>query len=88
VKMADAQSRMLTPPEVAERLGIDAHKVITFIRRGELVAFDLANPGSRRPRWRISDEALNTFLLRRQSRPEAARVRRQRRQTKDVISFF
>jgi hypothetical protein len=78
---------MLTPPEVGRQLGIDAAKVLRFIRAGELVASDLANLGSRRPRWRIAPEALKSFLERRQSRPAPTITRRRQRDPR-VKEFF
>jgi excisionase family DNA binding protein len=86
MSQATAIPRMLTPPQIAERLGIDAHKVVAWIAAGQLVAVNVSD-GAKRPRWRIAPEALEQFLRRRQSKPAAAPVRR-RQQPKDVIEFF
>ena len=58
-----------TPPEIAKQLRVDVAKIIARIRAGELVAIDVSTPGSRRPRYRISDEALQDFILRRKYGP-------------------
>jgi hypothetical protein len=79
--------KMLSPPQAAKLMGVDPHKVTAFIKSGDLVAFDLASPGSRRPRWRIAEDALETFLLRRQSRP-APPARKRRRQPAEVKEFY
>lgn len=55
----------LTPPALAKRWGITPEKVIAFIRRGELRAFDVASPGSKRPRYRILLDAVCEFEHRR-----------------------
>jgi hypothetical protein len=58
-----------TPPTVAKRYGVSVNKILDLIRLGEIEAFDVANRGSRRPRFRISAEALERFELARSSRP-------------------
>ncbi len=78
----------LTPPAIAEELGIRQSKIATWIRSGELIAVDVSETRGGRPRWRISREALDSFLLRRQSTPPAEPIRRRRRQDENVIKFF
>lgn len=75
------------PPAIAKQLQIDAEKVRELIRLGLLVAVDVASPGSRRPRFRISEEALNDFLLQRQVRLPVKPVRR-KRQNENVKQYF
>jgi len=76
-----ATPRMMSPPAVAQRLGIDAHKVVSFIRSGELLACNLASAGSRRPRWRIAEDDLQEFLAKRRSSGPAPRPQRRKRNT-------
>jgi hypothetical protein len=56
-----------TPPELADRWGISPAKVLSFIRRGELTAVNLATRLGGRPRWAISAEAVAAFERRRSS---------------------
>jgi len=67
----------MTPPQVAKLLGIDPGKVVAWIRRGELVAVNVAESTEGRPRYRISPEALEAFFSRRQAKP-TQQVRRRR----------
>ena len=70
------EPKYLTPPEVGRLLGMKPESVIDRIRAGELHAVDLARKGSRRPRFRVSPQALADWLLR---RSVVAPVRRPRR---------
>jgi excisionase family DNA binding protein len=81
-------TRWLTPPAVAEQLGIDADRVVRLIRSGEIEAVDVSNRGSRRPRFRISPQALEAFLNRRRVVPPAPAVRRRRSSTAAVKEYF
>jgi len=81
-------TRWLTPPQVAKLLGIDAGKVVAWIRRGELNASNVALDPRGKPRWRIAPEALQEFLLRRKAvAPPPPRPRRRKRAA-DVIEFY
>lgn len=55
------QAAMKTPPELAERWGVSAPKVIAFIENGELEAINIAHRNCTRPRYRISQEAIEAF---------------------------
>jgi excisionase family DNA binding protein len=80
---------MYTPPSMAKLLGVDADKVLGWIRTGELKAFNVATRSSGRPRWRIEQEALDEFLQRRQSpAPVVPQPRRRRRKREGVTEFF
>lgn len=70
-----ASERMLTPPEVARLMKVNADKVLDWIRRGELQAVNISN--GVRPRYRIEPSDLADFKLRRSSRA-AVPVRRGR----------
>lgn len=74
--------RWYTPREVAAERRVRVGKVMTWIRRGELEAINMADDRMGKPRWKISDEALAAFDLARSSRsliatPTAHRRRRQ-----------
>jgi hypothetical protein len=78
----------LSPPQVAEQLGVDPSKVIGWIVRGELVGVNVATRATGRPRWRVSPSELAAFLARRQSTRPAAVPKRGRWQTSGVVEFF
>ncbi len=82
--------RNLTPPLVAQELGVAVAKVIGWIRAGELQALDLANRGSTRPRYSISPESLEAFKKARQVVPlgEQSAAGRLRRQSKRSVREF
>jgi excisionase family DNA binding protein len=77
----------LTVPSIAESLGIDAGKVLGWLRSGELTGVNVAHRRDGRPRWRVSAEALEQFLQRRQSSPPAPPKSRRKRQA-GVIEFY
>lgn len=60
--------------------------IIAAIRRGELRAIDVATPGSARPRFKISPDAIREFEAAREVRPRIKPVRRRRSTT--VIQFY
>lgn len=53
--------RRFTPPEIARALRVSRDKVRTWIEAGELAAVDVAGPGCMRPRYVVSEEALEAF---------------------------
>lgn len=76
-----------TPPELARRWRIKPDRIIRMIRRGELRAFNIAEPSSSRPRYRIPPDAIVEFENRR-SGAETPKPRRRRRQPADVVQYF
>lgn len=63
----------LTPRLIAERLAIKVDKVLDWIHTGQLEAINVArNPRGKRPRWRISHEALKRFEATRSNRRNIA----------------
>lgn len=73
MKSDDASSpKWLTPPQFARQLGVSSEKVLLWIRNGELRAVNVADRMAGRPRWRLSPEAIEEFLRRRQSTAPAA----------------
>lgn len=71
--------KFYTPPEIAKLLKISPESVIAMIRRHELTGFDLASPGSSRPRFRITEAALQDFIARREIKPPTPTTRRPRK---------
>jgi Helix-turn-helix domain len=73
--------------QVAAKYGVDAHAVLAWIRGGELSAIDVAHRRGRRPRWRISQDAIDAFESARSSRPQQVTARRPRAKSAGVIQF-
>ncbi|MBN2291804.1 MAG: helix-turn-helix domain-containing protein [Pirellulales bacterium] len=81
-------TRTFSPKELAERYEVATDKVIAWIRSGELSAFDVGSkPGSQRPRYRISENAIESFEIARSIQPPTPRTRRRRRDP-NVKEFF
>jgi excisionase family DNA binding protein len=77
---------VLTPPQVARQLSVDASTVIGWIRSGELKGSNIGK-GSQRPRYRIQQSDLEAFLKSRQ--PEARTGRKRRtKEPAGEIEFF
>ena len=82
-------SRMLRPFEVADILGVDIDTVRAWINAGELEASDVSRQVSRKPRWLVVEEDLQSFLELRKSRKlTSAQSTRRRKRPTDVIRFF
>ena len=81
---ATATTPMLTPPQVARRLGVKAQRVRAWIRSGELKAANLSD--ATRPRYRVDPIDLQIFLQRRSAGP-APKVSRRRRDS-SITEFF
>lgn len=59
----------ITPPQLAKLWGIDPAKVLTWIRSGELSAFNGAASTATRPRYLITQQAIEDFQKRRAVSP-------------------
>jgi excisionase family DNA binding protein len=78
----------LSVRDVCERYGVSEHTVLTWINRGELRAINVGRrPGAKKPRWRITQEALERFEQLRTPAPPLPRTRRKKR-TAEVIEFY
>ena len=79
-----------TPPQAARLLGVKSDKILAWIHSGELVAANLAtNHNGERPRWRISEDDLGRFLLRRRhTAVPAPEPRRRRKSTSSAAPYF
>jgi len=77
-------------PELADVTRMDQCKILGWIRRGELLAINMAeNPGGR-PRWRVPREAWQAFQLVRsnQATAPAPRPQRRRRRREGYVMRF
>jgi hypothetical protein len=75
-----------TPPTLAKRWRCKPATVISMIRRGELAAFRLGD-GKKRPRFRISPEAVKAVETKK-AEPLVPMPRRRTKRTAGVIEFF
>lgn len=71
--------KWLSPPEIANELGCDVSKVLTWIRRAELPAFDLSERKGERPRYKVRAEDWAEFLRHRRVQPPTLRQKRRRK---------
>jgi hypothetical protein len=53
--------KSFTPAEVGKRYNMSTKTILCLIRSGELRAIRVSPPGSRRPRFRITPEALGEW---------------------------
>ena len=80
--------RASTVKQIAERFGVGEHTVLAWLKSGELRAINVGRTAAKlKPRWRITQEALAEFELRRQAEPPLPRTRRKKRST-GVIEFY
>jgi excisionase family DNA binding protein len=86
--MSDTSQQWRSPPQIAKPLGIDPGKVRGWIDSGELRAVNVATNRGGRPRWRISLEELDAFLLRRQSQAASPTTRRRRRRKREGVTEY
>lgn len=75
-----------TVQEVANLLCVDDGKILGWIHSGQLIGINIAHDVGGRPRWRVSQAALDGFLLRRQSQPPAP-ARRKRTELPPVKQY-
>jgi len=69
-----------TVRDISERYGVGDHTVLGWIRSGELRAINVGRtPAGKKPRWRVTTEALAAFEACRMSSLPPAPVRRRRR---------
>lgn len=80
--------RTLTVKELAERYAVTGQTILAWIRRGELRAINVGRrPGAKKPRWRVTQEALADFELARTPAPPPPRTRRRRQQV-EAVEFY
>ena len=77
-----------TPPEIAKVYHVAPDKVLTWIRSGELPAFNAATRPNGRPRYLINEADLKTFEARRAVVPVTKIPRRRRPKQEGVTEFF
>jgi excisionase family DNA binding protein len=76
----------LSIKDLTRRYGVSQHTVLGWIRAGELRAVNVGRrPGAKKPRWRITAEALAAFELARTPTPTPPRAPRRKRPA-DIVS--
>jgi hypothetical protein len=81
IRLANDNQPFLKTIEAAELLAVGPDKIIDLIGDGSLVAINIArHSGGIRPRWRISREALERFIVSRQPTAAPATARKKRQQ--------
>jgi excisionase family DNA binding protein len=77
--------RYYSPTELAKILGIDSEGILELIHSGELAASNIARSrAAGKPRWRISQEALDRFMASR-AKQSVAPKRRIKTKVKDYF---
>jgi hypothetical protein len=74
--------------DLAVRWKCGLSKLRELIRRGELVATNIALDVTARPQWRVSAESVGAFERRRSSQPAPTPKRRRGRRPDAVKNFF
>jgi excisionase family DNA binding protein len=76
----------LSVRDLCERYGVSEGTVLGWIKRGELKALNVGRrPGAKKPRWRITQQALEQFELARTRTPPPRRARRRKKRPTDTI---
>ncbi len=87
--MVAKSAAMFSVDEVRQRYGVTEGTVLGWIHSGELKAINVGRkPGSKRPRWRVPQSAIETFELIRTASSTPAPSRKIRRPAGDVIQFY
>jgi hypothetical protein len=84
-KESEALPDALTPPQAAKVLGTTPEAVITLIRSGALKGSNVGR-GNQRPRYRVTQDAIDTYLKSREV--ESSRKASKARRNPDVTEFF
>ncbi len=81
-------SSTLSVHDLCERYGVGEHTVLGWIASGELKAVNVGRRlAAKKPRWRITQEALAAFELARTHTPPPPRTKHRKRPA-DVIQFY
>ena len=86
LKPTHPEKHLLTPNQAAEYLNVTPEQVRCLIRKGQLSAVNVGT-GTKRPLYRITQQALNDFLSR-LWQPGLAKQREKFKQGAHVPDFF
>lgn len=75
--MNTQSERYLTPPQVGKMLGVNADKIVSWIRAGLLRASNVSD--GIRPRWRIAPQDLQAHLTARSNQAKQQATTKRKR---------
>ncbi len=75
------------PQSLAKRWNTSAESVLNLIRTKKLRAFTLSPAGSKRPRWKVSADAVAEFEAG-QTTTSVAKPQRRQKQPAGIIQFY
>jgi hypothetical protein len=77
-----------TVRDISGRYAVSVHTVLAWIANGQLRAVNVSRRlGAKKPRWRVTQQALEQFEFTRTATPPPPRARR-KKQPADVIEFY
>jgi transposase len=80
---------MYTIRDLQIRFGVSVHTVLGWVNSGELKAINVGvTLGKKKPRWRISADALAAFEAARAPTPATPRGAGRRKQPAGVVEFY
>ena len=75
--------------DICNRFSVNEHTVLAWIHSGELKAVNVGvAPGKKKPRWRITQQALDNFETLRGTTPPQPITRRRKRSDHGVTQFY
>lgn len=75
--------------DVCNLYNVHEQTVLAWIHNGELTAVNVgSHPANAKPRWRITQKALDAFEAMRSSTPPAPKTRRRAKSKAEVIQFY
>ena len=78
-----------TPKTLAERWSSSDEHVLGLIHSGQLRAFSISPPNSKRPRFRIPEDSVAEFEQQRSNRPQpVAQTARRKRGQRQRVKFY
>lgn len=85
----DGDREMFTPPKLAKKWGVGVDKIYALIGDDRLDAVDVSKRRGGRPRYLISQKAVDDFLMKQQVEKSVAAPKKRRKSADDgVIEFF
>jgi excisionase family DNA binding protein len=79
--------RSFKPSEAAEIMSVSVETALDMIHRKQLAAFSVSPPGSKRPRYRITEDTLEAFMRSAAQQPLVTPARR-RKPRKHRVKFY